>query len=93
MNLNAAPVLNSRSKTNAKVVLVVLDGLGDIAMCEQTIHLLEAATTPEPRTRSPGIRPSGPRMTLGPRPAITPGSVSGHLDFRLRSGSTSVAAA
>src|ERR1700743_3550534 len=64
-------------KMNAKVVLVVLDGLGDLATREQN-HLtpLEAAHTPN----LDRLAKEGAQGRLIPvAPGITPGSGPGHL--------------
>jgi len=64
-------------KTNAKLVLVVLDGLGDIAIREQNfLTPLEAATTPNlDRLAKDGAQ--GRMIPVAP--GITPGSGPGHL--------------
>ena len=64
-------------KTNAKLVLVVLDGLGDIATKEQN-HLtpLEAAATPNLDALS---KNSAQGRMIPVAPGITPGSGPGHL--------------
>src|ERR1041384_489041 len=64
-------------KTNAKLALVVLDGVGDIATREQA-HLtpLEAARTPNLDALS---KDSAQGRMLPVAPGITPGSGPGHL--------------
>ncbi len=64
-------------KTKAKLVLLVLDGLGDIATREQG-HLtpLEAATTPNLDMLS---KESAQGRMIPVAPGITPGSGPGHL--------------
>jgi 2,3-bisphosphoglycerate-independent phosphoglycerate mutase len=64
-------------KTNAKLVLVVLDGLGDIATKEQGfLTPLEAATTPH----LDALTQNAAQGRLIPvAPGITPGSGPGHL--------------
>jgi 2,3-bisphosphoglycerate-independent phosphoglycerate mutase len=64
-------------KTNAKLALVVLDGLGDIATKEQNyLTPLEAARTPNlDALAKDGAQ--GRMMPVGP--GITPGSGPGHL--------------
>src|ERR1044071_7993095 len=64
-------------KTNAKLALVVLDGLGDIATQEQN-HLtpLEAATTPNLDALA---KESAQGRMIPVAPGITPGSGPGHL--------------
>jgi 2,3-bisphosphoglycerate-independent phosphoglycerate mutase len=64
-------------KTNAKLVLLVLDGLGDIATREQNyLTPLEAATTPNlDRLAKEGAQ--GRMIPVAP--GITPGSGPGHL--------------
>jgi 2,3-bisphosphoglycerate-independent phosphoglycerate mutase len=64
-------------KTNAKLVLLVLDGLGDIATKEQNyLTPLEAATTPNlDRLAKEGAQ--GRMIPVAP--GITPGSGPGHL--------------
>jgi 2,3-bisphosphoglycerate-independent phosphoglycerate mutase len=64
-------------KTNAKLVLLVLDGLGDIATQEQN-HLtpLEAAHTPNLDAIS---KQSAQGRMIPVAPGITPGSGPGHL--------------
>src|SRR6266480_4421781 len=64
-------------KTNAKVALVVLDGLGDVATREQNyLTPLEAASTPnlDSLTKS-----SAQGRLIPVAPGITPGSGPGHL--------------
>src|SRR6266550_3487948 len=64
-------------KTNAKLVLVVLDGLGDLATKEQGYRTpLEAAATPNLDALS--IDSAQGRM-IPVAPGITPGSGPGHL--------------
>ncbi len=64
-------------KTNAKLVLVVLDGLGDIATKEQNdLTPLEAAATPNLDALTQGAAQG--RM-IPVAPGITPGSGPGHL--------------
>src|SRR5262247_2287274 len=64
-------------KTNAKLVLVVLDGLGDLATKEQDYMTpLEAATTPNLDALTQ--KSAQGRMTPV-APGITPGSGPGHL--------------
>jgi 2,3-bisphosphoglycerate-independent phosphoglycerate mutase len=64
-------------KTNATLVLVVLDGLGDIATREQHYATpLEAATTPNLDALT---RDSAQGRMLPVAPGITPGSGPGHL--------------
>ncbi len=64
-------------KTNAKLALVVLDGLGDIATKEQGfLTPLEAARTPN----LDGLSRMGAQGRMIPvAPGITPGSGPGHL--------------
>src|SRR5438093_1030375 len=64
-------------KTNAKLVLVVLDGLGDLATKEQDyLTPLEAATTPN----LDALTQDAAQGRLVPvAPGITPGSGPGHL--------------
>lgn len=65
-------------KTSAKLALVVLDGLGDLAMVEQgEITPLEAASTPHlDKLVAQGVAQG--RM-IPVAPGITPGSGPGHL--------------
>jgi len=64
-------------KTNAKLALVVLDGLGDLATREQGyLTPLEAARTPNLDALS---RDSAQGRMIPVAPGITPGSGPGHL--------------
>ena len=64
-------------KTSAKLVLVVLDGLGDVATREQGyVTPLEAARTPNLDALS---KDSAQGRMLPVAPGITPGSGPGHL--------------
>ena len=64
-------------KTNAKLVLVVLDGLGDIATKEQNyLTPLEAAHTPN---LDKIAKDSAQGRMIPVAPGITPGSGPGHL--------------
>jgi 2,3-bisphosphoglycerate-independent phosphoglycerate mutase len=64
-------------KTNAKVALVVLDGLGDLAAPEQGyLTPLEAAATPNLDELA---KNSAQGRMIPVAPAITPGSGPGHL--------------
>ena len=64
-------------KTGAKLALVVLDGLGDLATQEQNyLTPLEAATTPNLDALS---RNSAQGRMIPVAPGITPGSGPGHL--------------
>ncbi len=64
-------------KTKAKLALLVLDGLGDIATEEQGfLTPLEAATTPNLDALARDRR-AGPHDPVAP--GITPGSGPGHL--------------
>src|SRR6266576_3669110 len=64
-------------KTNAKLALVVLDGLGDLATKEQGYRTpLEAAATPNLDALS---KDSAQGSMIPVAPGITPGSGPGHL--------------
>src|SRR6266850_1733396 len=64
-------------KTDAKVALIVLDGLGDVATREQGyVTPLEAAVTPKLDALA---RDSAQGRMLPVAPGITPGSGPGHL--------------
>jgi 2,3-bisphosphoglycerate-independent phosphoglycerate mutase len=64
-------------KTNARLVLLVLDGLGDIATREQHyLTPLEAAYTPNLDALS---KQSAQGRMIPVAPGITPGSGPGHL--------------
>src|SRR5207249_11461687 len=64
-------------KTSAKLVLVVLDGLGDVATREQGyVTPLEAARTPNLDALA---RDSAQGRMIPVAPGITPGSGPGHL--------------
>src|SRR6058998_2442230 len=64
-------------KTGAKLVLLVLDGLGDVATREQGyLTPLEAACTPNLDALS---KDSAQGRMLPVAPGITPGSGPGHL--------------
>src|SRR6266852_4008305 len=64
-------------KTNAKLVLLVLDGLGDLATREQGyVTPLEAASTPNLDALS---KDAAQGRMLPVAPGITPGSGPGHL--------------
>src|SRR5580698_4481335 len=64
-------------KTNAKLALVVMDGLGDLATKEQGfLTPLEAARTPN---LDPLARLGAQGRMIPVAPGITPGSGPGHL--------------
>ena len=64
-------------KTKAKLALIVLDGLGDIATKEQNyLTPLEAATTPN---LDKIAKNSAQGRMIPVAPGITPGSGPGHL--------------
>jgi 2,3-bisphosphoglycerate-independent phosphoglycerate mutase len=64
-------------KTNAKLALVVLDGLGDLATKEQGfLTPMEAATTPN---LDPLARAGAQGRMIPVAPGVTPGSGPGHL--------------
>lgn len=64
-------------KTNAKLALVVLDGLGDLATKEQNyLTPLEAAHTPNLDALA---KDSAQGRMIPVAPGITPGSGPGHL--------------
>src|SRR3974377_2458367 len=64
-------------KPTAKMALVVLDGVGDLATREQGyLTPLEAAATP---TLDPTARDSAQGRMIPAAPGITPGSGPGHL--------------
>src|SRR5690348_13072489 len=64
-------------KTNAKIVLLVMDGLGDIATREQGyVTPLEAASTPNLDALA---KDSAQGRMIPVAPGITPGSGPGHL--------------
>src|SRR5947207_2124787 len=64
-------------KTNAKLALVVLDGIGDVATREQGyVTPLEAARTPNLDALS---KDSAQGRMIPVAPGITPGSGPGHL--------------
>ncbi len=76
MNLDAL-YSNLTIKTNAKLVLVVMDGLGDLATKEQNFM------TPQEAARTPNLdalSKTGAQGRMIPvAPGITPGSGPGHL--------------
>src|SRR5579864_239913 len=64
-------------KTNAKIALLVMDGLGDIATAEQhRLTPLEAASTPNLDMLA---KESAQGRIIPVAPGITPGSGPGHL--------------
>src|SRR4051812_39198986 len=64
-------------KTNAKLVMIVLDGLGDIATGEQNyLTPLEAALTPNLNAL---CKSAAQGRMIPVAPGITPGSGPGHL--------------
>jgi 2,3-bisphosphoglycerate-independent phosphoglycerate mutase len=66
-------------KTNAKMVLLVLDGVGDVATREQGyVTPLEAASTPNLDALS---KDSAQGRMIPVAPGITPGSGPGHLSL------------
>jgi 2,3-bisphosphoglycerate-independent phosphoglycerate mutase len=76
MNLDT-PYSELTLKTNAKLVLLVLDGLGDVATREQGYRTpLEAAVTPNFDTLA---KDSAQGRMQPVAPGITPGSGPGHL--------------
>jgi 2,3-bisphosphoglycerate-independent phosphoglycerate mutase len=76
MNLDAQ-YFELTLKTKAKLVLIVLDGLGDIATKEQNyLTPLEAATTPNLDRIA---KDSAQGRMIPVAPGITPGSGPGHL--------------
>src|ERR1041385_7110850 len=76
MNLDTV-YSNLTIKTNAKLVLVVMDGLGDIATKENNyVTPLEAATTPNLDALT---QDSAQGRMVPVAPGITPGSGPGHL--------------
>src|SRR5512133_3973471 len=76
MNLDAL-FFELNLKTNAKMVLLVLDGLGDIATREQGyVTPLEAARTPNLDALA---KDSAQGRMVPVAPGITPGSGPGHL--------------
>jgi len=76
MNLDTV-YSNLTIKTNAKIVLVVMDGLGDIATKENNyVTPLEAATTPNLDVLT---QDSAQGRMIPVAPGITPGSGPGHL--------------
>ncbi len=78
LNMNLDAVYSELTlKTNAKVALVVLDGLGDLATREQGYMTpLEAAKTPNLDALS---KDSAQGRLIPVAPGITPGSGPGHL--------------
>ena len=66
-------------KTKAKLALIVLDGLGDLATKEQNyLTPLEAARTPNLDAIS---KNSAQGRMIPAAPGITPGSGPGHLEI------------
>src|SRR3954453_14612205 len=78
MHINLDALYGSLTiKTNAKLALIVLDGLGDIALpAQNNLTPLEAAKTPKPE--KPAKKSAQGRM-IPVAPGITPGSGPGHL--------------
>jgi 2,3-bisphosphoglycerate-independent phosphoglycerate mutase len=78
LNMNLDSVYSELTlKTNAKLVMAVLDGLGDIAtQTNGYLTPLEAATTPNLDTLTKGAA-QGRMIPIAP--GITPGSGPGHL--------------